>query len=135
MSSSDLLATVKRRNPGESEFYQAVEDVYHSVQMVLEKRPKYRDQKILDRIVEPERIISFRIPWVDGQGDVQVNRGFRVQMNSTLGPFKGGLRFHPSVNYSISPSCDIVAPDGTDHICGESERWMRQDDHCCEFGL
>ncbi len=101
MASSDLLATVKRRNPGETEFYQAVEEVYNSVQMVLNKRPKYRKYKILDRLVEPERIISFRIPWVDDQGEVQVNRGFRVQMNSVLGPFKGGLRFHPSVNYSI----------------------------------
>ncbi len=101
MASSDLLTTVNRRNPGEPEFYQAVEEVYNSVQMVLEKRPKYREYKVLERIVEPERIISFRIPWVDGQNEVQVNRGFRVQMSSVLGPFKGGLRFHPSVNYSI----------------------------------
>jgi len=101
MSSNDLLATVAKRNPGEPEFYQAVEEVYQSVSRVLDKKPIYRDHKILERIVEPERIISFRIPWVDDAGIVQVNRGIRVQMNSVLGPFKGGLRFHPSVNYSI----------------------------------
>lgn len=101
MNSNDFLATIAKRNSGESEFYQAVEEVYQSVSRVLEKKPIYRDQKILDRIVEPERIISFRVPWIDAQGEIQVNRGFRVQMSSVLGPYKGGLRFHPSVNYSI----------------------------------
>ena len=101
MSSLDLLAVVKQRNPGESEFQQAVEEVYHSVTKVLERNPKYAKFKILEQMVEPERVISFRVPWVDDQGEIHVNRGFRVQMNSALGPFKGGLRFHPSVNYSI----------------------------------
>lgn len=101
MSSLDLLSVVKQRNPGESEFQQAVEEVHHSVTKVLERHPKYAKFKILEQMVEPERVISFRVPWVDDQGEVHVNRGFRVQMNSALGPFKGGLRFHPSVNYSI----------------------------------
>jgi glutamate dehydrogenase (NADP+) len=101
VSTTDLLSIVRKRNPGESEFLQAVEEVYHSISPVLKKKPKYHKLKILDRIVEPERVISFRVPWVDDNGEVHVNRGFRVQMNSALGPFKGGLRFHPSVNYSI----------------------------------
>jgi len=101
MSSLDLLSVVKHRNPGESEFQQAVEEVHHSVTKVLERHPKYAKFKILEQMVEPERVISFRVPWIDDQGEVHVNRGFRVQMNSALGPFKGGLRFHPSVNYSI----------------------------------
>ncbi len=101
MISNDFLETIDRRNSGEPEFYQAVEEVYHSVSRVLDKKKNYRELKVLERIVEPERIISFRVPWVDAQGEIQVNRGFRVQMSSVLGPYKGGLRFHPSVNYSI----------------------------------
>jgi len=101
MSSLDLLSVVKQRNPGETEFLQAVEEVYHSVTKVLERHPKYAKFAILEQLVEPERVISFRVPWVNDQGEVHVNRGIRVQMNSALGPFKGGLRFHPSVNYSI----------------------------------
>ncbi|MDP3968514.1 MAG: NADP-specific glutamate dehydrogenase [Nocardioides sp.] len=88
---------VLRRNPGETEFHQAVEEVFDSLDLVLDKHPEYGDQSILERICEPERQIVFRVPWVDDEGKVRINRGFRVQFNSALGPYKGGLRFHPSV--------------------------------------
>ncbi|MFV8827733.1 NADP-specific glutamate dehydrogenase [Alkalihalobacterium sp. APHAB7] len=96
-----VYETVKKRNPNEEEFLQAVKEVFDSLIPVLAKNPQYIKQAILERIVEPERLISFRVPWVDDQGNVQVNRGFRVQFNSAIGPYKGGLRFHPSVNASI----------------------------------
>ena len=98
---ADLLAGVKAKNPAEPEFHQAVEEVAESVAPVLEMNPEYRQAKILERIIEPERVIMFRVPWVDDQGEVQVNRGFRIEMNSAIGPYKGGLRFHPSVNLGI----------------------------------
>lgn len=97
----DVLEQVKLRNGGEQEFLQAVEEVLHSLRPVLERRDDYRRARILERLVEPERMISFRVPWMDQAGDFQVNRGFRVQFNSALGPYKGGLRFHPTVNQSI----------------------------------
>lgn len=96
-----LYEMVKFRNPHELEFHQAVREVFDSLIPVLVKNPIYIKHRILDRIVEPERLITFRVPWVDDEGIVQVNRGFRVQYNSALGPYKGGLRFHPSVNSSI----------------------------------
>ncbi len=92
---------VKVRDPFEKEFHQAVTEVIESVKPVLDKNPEYRHAGIMERIVEPERLILFRVPWVDDQGAVKVNRGFRVEMNSAIGPYKGGLRFHPSVNLSI----------------------------------
>ncbi|AZU64698.1 NADP-specific glutamate dehydrogenase [Neobacillus mesonae] len=98
---NEVFETVKRRNPFECEFHQAVEEIFDSLIPVFEKHPKYMQQGILERIVEPERVISFRVPWTDDTGKVQVNRGFRVQYNSAIGPYKGGLRFHPSVNASI----------------------------------
>lgn len=98
---NEVYELVKKRNPGESEFHQAVKEILDSLVPVFAKQPKYRSHAILERIVEPERIISFRVPWIDDQGKVQVNRGFRVQFNSAIGPYKGGLRFHPSVNASI----------------------------------
>ncbi len=97
----ELLADVKAKNPAEPEFHQAVEEVAESLVPVLDKHPEYRSARILDRIVEPERVVMFRVPWVDDQGKVQVNRGFRIEMNSAIGPYKGGLRFHPSVNLGI----------------------------------
>ena len=97
----DILRLIKDRDPGEKEFHQAVEEVMESVLPVLERNPQYRKEAVLERIVEPERIILFRVLWMDDQGQVQVNRGFRIQMNSAIGPYKGGLRFHPSVNVSI----------------------------------
>ena len=97
----DLLERVKARNAGEPEFHQAVEEVLESLEPVVEKNPKYIEKGIIDMIVEPERIIKFRVPWVDDNGKVQVNRGFRVQFNSAIGPYKGGLRFHPSVYEGI----------------------------------
>jgi len=98
---NEVYETVKKRNPGESEFHQAVKEILDSLAPVFAKHEKYRNNAILERIVEPERLITFRVPWVDDQGKVQVNRGFRVQFNSAIGPYKGGLRFHPSVNASI----------------------------------
>ncbi len=94
---AELLASLKARYPAETEFHQAVTEVAKSVWPFIEENPKYRKAKIMERIVEPERVIMFRVTWVDHKGEVQVNRGFRVQMNSAIGPYKGGLRFHPSV--------------------------------------
>ncbi|MGG1674741.1 NADP-specific glutamate dehydrogenase [Neobacillus sp. NRS-1170] len=96
-----LIKGVKLRNPNESEFQQAVREVLDSLVPVLVKNPNYIKQAVLERMMEPERMITFRVPWVDDRGNVQVNRGFRVQFNSAIGPYKGGLRFHPSVNASI----------------------------------
>ncbi|WP_187274368.1 NADP-specific glutamate dehydrogenase [Paenibacillus sp. N3.4] len=96
-----VYETVVQRNPHESEFHQAVKEILESLVPVIAKHPKYREHGILERMVEPERLITFRVPWVDDHGKVQVNRGFRVQFNSAIGPFKGGLRFHPSVTASI----------------------------------
>ena len=97
----DIMADVKAKNPAEPEFHQAVQEVVESLDLVLERRPEYRQAKIVERIIEPERVIMFRVPWLDDNGDVQVNRGFRIEMNSAIGPYKGGLRFHPSVNLGI----------------------------------
>ncbi len=98
---SDILRTVSARDPGEKEFQQAVRGVFDSVKPVLDRHPEYRRNAILERLVEPERVISFRVPWMDDHGQSRVNRGFRVEMNSAIGPYKGGLRFHASVNLSI----------------------------------
>lgn len=97
----NFMNGVKARNPGEPEFHQAVREVAESVMPVIESTAAYRHGKILERMVEPERVIIFRVPWIDDRGEVQVNRGFRVEMNSAIGPYKGGLRFHASVNLSI----------------------------------
>ena len=98
---SEILKNVVQRNPGETEFHQAVEEVYESVEKVIAKNKTYQKAKIFERMTEPERLVSFRVTWVDDKGNVHVNRGYRVQMNSAIGPYKGGLRFHPSVNASI----------------------------------
>jgi glutamate dehydrogenase (NADP+) len=97
----EFMKKVIARNPGETEFHQAVHEVVESLAPFIEANPKYAKAKILDRMVEPERVIMFRVPWLDDKGEVQVNRGFRIQMNSAIGPYKGGLRFHPSVNLGI----------------------------------
>lgn len=96
-----LYETVKKRNPNDPEFLQAVEEVFESLQVIAEKKPELLDDGVLERMVEPDRQIMFRVPWVDDQGKTQVNRGYRVQFNNAIGPYKGGLRFHPSVNISI----------------------------------
>ncbi|MBN2603462.1 MAG: NADP-specific glutamate dehydrogenase [Candidatus Thermoplasmatota archaeon] len=96
-----FMDKVIERNPGEKEFHQAVQEVVESIMPYIEKNPKYKKAKILERIVEPERTIMFRVPWVDDKGEIQVNRGYRVEFNSAIGPYKGGLRFHPSVTLSI----------------------------------
>ncbi len=98
---STNLNWVLDRDPNEKEFHQAVTEVVDSIQPVLDRNPEYRSAKILERLVEPERVFMFRVPWMDDQGEVHVNRGFRIEMNSAIGPYKGGLRFHPSVNLSI----------------------------------
>ena len=98
---ADLMEKVIKRNPGEPEFHQAVTEVLESLEPVIEKHPEFIKMGVLDSIVEPERIIKFRVPWVDDNGNVQVNRGFRIQFNSAIGPYKGGLRFHPSVYEGI----------------------------------
>ena len=98
---SQILNLVKAKNPAEPEFHQAVLEVFESLRPVLERHPEYREAKILERITEPERVLMFRVPWFDDTGKVQVNRGFRIEMNSAIGPYKGGLRFHPSVNLGI----------------------------------
>ena len=98
---SQVLADVKAKNPHEPEFLQTATEVLNSLRPIVERRPEYQKAKILERMVEPERIITFRVPWIDDKGEYQINRGFRVQFNSAIGPYKGGLRFHPSVNQSI----------------------------------
>jgi glutamate dehydrogenase (NADP+) len=101
-SSSDaLMFQVKSKNPAEPEFHQAVQEVVESLAVVLERHPEYRKAKILERCIEPERVVMFRVPWMDDRGEVQINRGYRVQMNSAIGPYKGGLRFHPSVTLGV----------------------------------
>jgi glutamate dehydrogenase (NADP+) len=97
----EVFEQVKKRNPNEPEFHQAVYEIFESLIPVFDKHPHYMEEGVLERIVEPERVLTFRVPWVDDQGKVQVNRGFRVQFSSAIGPYKGGLRFHPSVNASI----------------------------------
>lgn len=101
MNEEELIAAIKERNPHQPAFYQAVEEVFHSIEPVLKNGGNYTRQKIMERMAEPDRIISFKITWQDDEGDVRVNRGYRVQMNSALGPYKGGLRYDPSVNRDI----------------------------------
>ena len=97
----DVLDLVKKRDPDQVEFQNTVKEVLTTIVPVLESNPKYKEVKLLERMVEPERVVTFRVPWQDDKGEVQINRGYRVQMNSAIGPYKGGLRFHPSVNLSI----------------------------------
>ncbi|MCG6905857.1 MAG: NADP-specific glutamate dehydrogenase [Desulfobacteraceae bacterium] len=98
---NEIVDRITNRDPAEKEFHQAVGEVLESVQPVLERNPEYRRQKVFERLAEPERVVMFRVPWQDDRGEIQINRGFRVQMSSAIGPYKGGLRFHPSVTLSI----------------------------------
>jgi len=98
---NDIMQEVRNRDPQQREFHQAVEEMVQSVKPVLDSIPEYRSNKVVERLVEPERVLQFRVPWMDDSGETHVNRGFRVEMNNALGPYKGGLRFHPSVNLSI----------------------------------
>lgn len=98
---SDFMAKIIAKNQGETEFHQAVEEVAESLLPFIEENPKYKKAKILERIAEPERVVLFRVPWIDDKGEVQINKGYRIEMNSAIGPYKGGLRFHPTVNLSI----------------------------------
>lgn len=101
MSVEEFMGSVTAKNPGEAEFHQAVQEVAESLWPFLQDHPRYREYSILERMVEPERVIMFRVPWVDDEGKIHVNRGFRIEMNSAIGPYKGGLRFHPSVNLGV----------------------------------
>ena len=96
-----VYADVERRDAHEPEFLQAVREVFESLELVIDKHPEWEKAGLIERFVEPERVVEFRVPWVDDQGVTRVNRGFRVQYNSAIGPYKGGLRFHPSVNLSV----------------------------------
>src|SRR5512136_2042133 len=96
-----FMARLQAKNPGETEFHQAVQEVVESLATVLDRHPEYRSAKILERMVEPERAVIFRVPWVDDKGEIQINKGYRIEMNSAIGPYKGGLRFHASVNLGI----------------------------------
>ncbi|MCB9017104.1 MAG: NADP-specific glutamate dehydrogenase [Paludibacteraceae bacterium] len=98
---ADFMAKVVAKNPGEKEFHQAVQEVVESLMPFIEANPKYKTAKILERMVEPERVVMFRVPWIDDKGEYQINRGYRIQMNSAIGPYKGGIRLHPSVNLGI----------------------------------
>ena len=97
----EFMDLVVQRNPGETEFHQAVREVVESVMPFIEKNPKYQQAKILERMIEPERVLTFRVPWLNDQGEIKINRGYRIEMSSAIGPYKGGLRFHPSVNLGI----------------------------------
>ena len=96
-----VLADVQKNHPGEPEFLQAVEEIFESLQLVVPKHPEWEAAGLIERFVEPERVIMFRVPWVDDNGKVQVNRGYRVQFNSAIGPYKGGIRLHPTVNEGV----------------------------------
>ena len=125
---SDILQLIKSRDPEQREFHQAVMEVLSSIKPVIDRNPEYRAAKILERLVEPERVILFRVPWVDDQGEVQVNRGFRIEMNSAIGPYKGGLRFHPSVNLGILKflAFEQVFKNAPDHAAhGRGQRRQR----------
>ena len=100
-SVNQFLSEIKERNPNQPEFHQAVHEVAESVIPYIEENPKYKTARILERIAEPERVIMFRVVWMDDKNNIQINKGYRVQFNSAIGPYKGGLRFHPSVNLSI----------------------------------
>ena len=97
----DFMASINARNPGEKEFHQAVHEVVESLAPYIVENPQLSKMKVLERIAEPERVVIFRVPWLNDRGEVEINRGYRVQMNSAIGPYKGGIRFHPSVNLSI----------------------------------
>jgi len=96
-----VLTQLKQKNPNEPEFHQAATEIFESLSPVFDKHPEFEKQALLERFTEPERVVMFRVPWVDDNGNVKVNKGYRVQFNSAIGPYKGGLRFHPSVNLSI----------------------------------
>ena len=98
---NDFMAELTAKNPNEPEFHQAVVEVVESLEPVIAKNPIYAKMKVLERMTEPERVFLYRIPWVDDKGDIQINKGYRIQMNGAIGPYKGGMRFHPSVNLSI----------------------------------
>jgi len=97
----EFMAKVIAKNPAEVEYHQAVREVAESLIPYVEENPKYKTAKILERMAEPERVLLFRIPWIDDKGEIQINRGFRIEMNSAIGPYKGGMRFHPTVNLGI----------------------------------
>ena len=110
MNTQDLMAKLQAKYPYEKEYLQAVHEVLESIEEVYNQHPEFEDAKIVERIVEPERILTFKVTWIDDNGEVQTNTGYRVQFNSAIGPYKGGLRFHPSVNLSILKSEPPLPP-------------------------
>ena len=112
---SQFLEKIASKNPNESEFLQAVEEVAETIIPFIADKPKYKDANILEMMCEPERVFMFRVPWVNDNGETQVNRGYRVQMNSAIGPYKGGLRFHPTVNLSILKFLALKAATPSSH--------------------
>lgn len=121
-----VIELVKEKNPNEPEFIQAVTEVLTSLEPVIEAHPEYEKASLLERLVEPERVIMFRVPWVDDEGNVQVNRGYRVQYNSCIGPYKGGIRLHPSVNLSITSSSasEQIFKNSLTRFLGRWQRWF-----------
>ena len=113
----DVIARVKEKNPGQPEFHQTIDEVLESIRPVIERdEEKYKKMALLERLTEPERQVKFRVPWIDDNGQVQVNCGYRVQFNSAIGPYKGGLRFHPSVNIGILKFLGFEQKIGRAHV-------------------
>ena len=124
----EFMAKVIAKNPGEKEFHQAVQEVVETLMPFIEKNPKYLKAKILERMTEPERVVMFRVPWIDDKGEYQINRGYRIQMNSAIGPYKGGIRLHPSVNLSILKFLafeQVLKNSLTTLPMGGAKRWFR----------
>ena len=123
----DVLEIIKKKDWNQPEFMNTAKEVLYSIIPVLEQHPEYKQNKLLERFVEPERVVIFRVPWADDKGELQVNRGFRVQMSSAIGPYKGGLRFHPSVNLSIAFRASHWRRQGRFRL--RSERQVRRRGH------
>ena len=128
----EFMEALKAKTVGEAEFHQAVEEVIETVWDTYQANPKYKANKILEKMVEPERVIMFRVPWIDDKGEVQINRGYRVQFNSAIGPYKGGLRFHPSVTLGglkFNQKIDVFDHHGQKIIrCGDPRQTYEQID-------
>ena len=128
-----VLTAVVEKNENENEFIQAVKEVIKSIEPFVEKNPKFEEISLLERLVEPERIITFRVPWVDDCGKVHVNRGYRIQFNGAIGPYKGGLRFHPSVNQSIMKflAFEQIFKSEHSHVTTTSDQEVEQYQYLC----
>ena len=128
MDLNNIMNNLEKKHPGEVEFLQAVREVLESIEEVVNENPHFESAAIIERLVEPDRILMFKVPWIDDSGDVQMNLGYRVQFNNALGPYKGGLRFHPSVNLSILKFLgfeQIFKNSLTTLPMGGRKRWLR----------